>query len=849
MNRRPGVIQVNPKQCKGAQLIRIDKVPASLSDDLLREILAGCRQATASAELMISSDRNNVGKLEILLILRAVGPSHTAVTIRLNNLTASIAHALEQRAFQCSTFLEDPDAEKMLPWSEASRQACVCFYPPESIPGETTWYVPGQYHTPGLSPVDLAGLTPILTAYTGSLLSIQVNSTSLYPIELQRVKQQITNFTALKNNPKAMAAADAYRYYESLSSDSQGVFEVNFFAIGNTAFTNDLMAKISLSGFRSSRFPFAVPPARHYFYRGNETMSYANFAYGHEPVYRRKLPKAFYRLTHLSSLSDFTESFPLPRNLEDVHGLRINRIIVSTEPLPDKLTLSDGIYLGQYYKNNQAVFLPVKDLTRHGAFTGKPGSGKTVFAIGFLYQLYMHRNHYPFLAFEPAKKEYRSLLNKIPDLQIYTPGRHDISPLQLNIFLPPKGVRLEQYLPVVENIFSLAISMAHPLDVIFPQVIERCYSHYGWRQDSTRDDKGVRIFGLHEFICEFRNYAYENFGQNQEDLSNIESGGIVRLKAMLTPVFDTDVSVDIESLLTRPTVIELDALSNNRQRSVVIGILLSQIMLYLQQRDTSEETLKNVILIDEAHLLLDQMETAEERSAHSQSSVLQMLQNMAAILRSYGAALMFGDQSAHRLTSTILNNVNMKMMFRMDSLEDRQLLESQARLTTEMSESIVSLPPGQAYMHCDLLHEPIYLTVPNYRENLKLGITLPDERVQNHMQIKPRPPFYQCRSCAHCKNECNDKVRSDARFIAKQLTYHPTIQEPLMQQYGLEEAFRRFTAQELPGEIEKVLEKFHMTSANPQQLTDCVRIQLVRELLLRPECRLREEQLTGDKEN
>ena len=268
-------------------------------------------------------------------------------------------------------------------------------------------------------------------------------------------------------------------------------------------------------------------------------------------------------------------------------------------------------------------------------------------------------------------------------------------------------------------------------------------------------------------------------------------------------------------------------------------------MLYLQQRDTSEETLKNVILIDEAHLLLDQNDTAQNGSAHSQSMVLEMLQNMTVILRSYGTALLFGDQSAKRLTSTILGNVNLKMMFRTDNTGDRQILADQVLMTEEMSESIVSLPPGQAYMYCDCLREPVYITVPHYRQYLKLGITLPDEQVREHMQIKVKPPFYQCQTCSGCAKECSIKVRSDARFIAEQLAMHPDITEVLSDPYGRgqEAVILRFLKQDLPEETEAVLKKFRMTAADLPRLTDCVRIQLIRELLLNPECILSEEQM------
>ena len=140
----PGVIQINAKQFKGAQIIRISKVPAALSGDLVREVTAACRQAGASAELMLSSDADNSGALQILLILRAVAPYPAAVSARLRDLTASIVRSLEQQAFLCSTFAAQPDAETHLPWTGSQGQTCICFYPPESDPAQQPGIFPAS---------------------------------------------------------------------------------------------------------------------------------------------------------------------------------------------------------------------------------------------------------------------------------------------------------------------------------------------------------------------------------------------------------------------------------------------------------------------------------------------------------------------------------------------------------------------------------------------------------------------------------------------------------------------------------------------------------------------------------
>ena len=52
-----------------------------------------------------------------------------------------------------------------------------------------------------------------------------------------------------------------------------------------------------------------------------------------------------------------------------------------------------------------------KALTQHMMIVGTPGFGKTTFAINLLLQFY--DRGIPFLAIEPTKTEYRSLIDRI----------------------------------------------------------------------------------------------------------------------------------------------------------------------------------------------------------------------------------------------------------------------------------------------------------------------------------------------------------------------------------------------------------------------------------------------------
>lgn len=70
------------------------------------------------------------------------------------------------------------------------------------------------------------------------------------------------------------------------------------------------------------------------------------------------------------------------------------------------------------------------------------------------------------MVIEPAKNEYRALIQSIPEIQIFTPGKNFISPFVFNPFVPPENVRLETYKSTLKTAFAAAVSMTTPLDKI-----------------------------------------------------------------------------------------------------------------------------------------------------------------------------------------------------------------------------------------------------------------------------------------------------------------------------------------------------------------------------------------------
>ena len=149
---------------------------------------------------------------------------------------------------------------------------------------------------------------------------------------------------------------------------------------------------------------------------------------------------------------------------------------------------------------------------------------------------------------------------------------------------------------------------------------------------------------MSEFIRAYKDYIRQAYAQDAEARNNLESGGVARLQALTrtqSVLFDTNRSMDFEELLRHPTVIELDAVDNNDQKSLILSILMVQIMLVIRRRGHYDGKLKNVIMIDEAHLLLGQAVTVQDGVPNPSAAGVRLLQNMTLILRAYGTALPF----------------------------------------------------------------------------------------------------------------------------------------------------------------------------------------------------------------
>lgn len=478
-----------------------------------------------------------------------------------------------------------------------------------------------------------------------------------------------------------------------------------------------------------------------------------------------------YRFPFIITADEAVNFYRLPIGDNRVNaGFNVNETDKASKTYSQNIINAGQIEIGKLKSSSaNSIGFNLKDLAKHMLVVGTPGSGKTTFSVGLLDRLWKDY-HIPFLVIEPAKNEYRALVQSIPELQVFTPGKNYISPFVFNPFVPPKNVRLETYKSTLKTAFAAGVSMSSPLDKIFEDTVNNCYSDFRWLDTYTTDDKG-RIFNITDFIKCFQE-TFDEIGYTG-DARNIGRAGVVRLKSLVN-LFDNYFSIPIEDMLSKPTVIELAAIENSDQKALIIALLLLSVLAYVNANYVGEGGLRNFILLEEAHVLLDSSSNGGEGAADPAAIAQGLVKRMLAEIRSYGVGLAIADQSPRKVGIDIVALTDIKVAFRLVEGTDKEILADSIGMNENQIARLAKLKPGEAFLFFNKLDEPEEIITPDYRLNNQISISLSDEGIKelstywNDKQQELRP-YPECVLVPCCKHTCDYNRRILSKEIARRL--------------------------------------------------------------------------------
>lgn len=643
-----------------------------------------------------------------------------------------------------------------------------------------------------ISNSDLSRIVNALIDYPDCAVSMQLIPTILDPseiAEIDRITQALDTLSkgvmdqGIGNISFALAKkhADVYRYYSDHKTSALFAFNVIIYGdnssvsnISNRVFgqlstgkdgSADLkMVSLSRDAVSKDTNFYPLPWAVNEVLTGTDR----NFNIWNSDQFSN----ALYRLPFIITSEEAAEFFRLPIGSDRISaGLKINESGKSSKTYTSNIINAGDITVGRLRSssNGDTIGFSLKDLAKHMLVVGTPGSGKTTFSVSLLDRLWK-QHKIPFLVIEPAKNEYRALVQSIPELQVFTPGKNFISPFVFNPFVPPKNVKLETYKSTLKTAFAAAVSMSTPLDKIFDESINNCYSDFRWLDTYTVADKG-KTFNISDFIKCFQQ-TFDEIGYTG-DAKNIGRAGVVRLNSLVN-LFDNYFSIPIEDLLSKPTIIELAAIENSDQKALIIALVLLSILAYVNSNYIGEGGLKNVILLEEAHVLLDADTNAGQGDANPSAIAQGLVKRMLAEIRSYGVGLIIADQSPRKVSTDVVALTDMKMVFRLVESADKQIIGDSTNMTEAQIQRMAKLKPGEAFLFFNKLEEPDEVITPDYRLENNISITLSDNGIKslstywNDKADKLRP-YPECQFIASCSKTCHYAQRVLAREVARRI--------------------------------------------------------------------------------
>lgn len=448
-----------------------------------------------------------------------------------------------------------------------------------------------------------------------------------------------------------------------------------------------------------------------------------------------------------------------------------------------------AITLGQQLINDHPgdpIAIPLPALTKHALFLGTTGSGKTNSTLYFLRQLW-NDHQIPFLVIEPVNSrldDYRwlALQPGFETMLVLTAGDEHIAPLRLNPFEVPTGVRIGSHIASLLACFDAAFGLWDPLPAIYNRALHQTYTA---RQLATDDiaspEHADRWPVLANFVTAIKNVT-ENLDYTGEARSNILAASRIRAEQLVegacSSVLDTRTSYPMQLLLTRPTVVELAPVGDNsKEQALVTALLLNSMTAYYKATRTSA-TLTHITVIEEAHRLLGQPTptVGESKEGNAQARAAEAFANTLAENRKYGEGIVIIEQDPSKLVTDAYKNTNLKVMHRLPSQTDRELIGATMRFSPDQERYAATLKPFTGFVYHDGLDRPALIQAPDVRGEAAHAGGQPQAPLATDNQLATRfrtlasqhKPVWNALApydeCAECQHRCLFRTR--ARMLA-----------------------------------------------------------------------------------
>jgi hypothetical protein len=448
------------------------------------------------------------------------------------------------------------------------------------------------------------------------------------------------------------------------------------------------------------------------------------------------LPPGLRRLAHVFALSEVAALFRLPVLHE---GEQLDLRKETWPPLAQagarQVLLGHTLTPGQ--DGGDPVALPLDALVKHTLVVGVPGSGKTNTMMNLARQVWAE-HQVPFLALEPAKREYRGLLN-LPgcggQVLLFAPGRAaarewliegELNPLALciNPLEMPAGYAVGEHCAHLAAIFDAAFGLFNPLPAMLESALETVYVERGWvREDIATEDKIARLgFPRMQRLVQLLRELADATDYVGENAATVKAGIEYRFGRLvdgaLAGVFGAGAStLRPEEWLARPVIVELESLgeANANLLSLMLQTYLREALTVQQESERQAgivrepgRKLRHLLFLEEAHNLIGARpeRLAADGQADPKAAATAFVIKLLAEVRALGLGIVIGDQLPSALAPEVLKNTSIRICQRLTAPDDRAQMQHSMNASELQLEFMATQTTGQALVSFEGIRKP-----------------------------------------------------------------------------------------------------------------------------------------------
>ncbi|HEY4387770.1 MAG TPA: DUF87 domain-containing protein [Ktedonobacteraceae bacterium] len=392
-------------------------------------------------------------------------------------------------------------------------------------------------------------------------------------------------------------------------------------------------------------------------------------------------------------------------------------------------------------KNTDETYnISLNALTKHAVVIGVTGSGKTTTVMNLLDKVVDAKK--PFLVIEPAKTEYRSLHSAFAgraSLRVYTLGNEMVAPFRLNPFEfetddEPGSASLLTHIDFLKAVFNAAFPLYAPMPQVLETALHEIYEDRGWDLTSGTNMRLSNWLERHQYpiFPTMTDLYYKveevttSLGYHHEVESNVKAALKSRIGSLRIGskglMLDTVRGVPMKTLLQVPTILELESVGNDDEKTFLMGLFLARLYEYRRLQAATGNMppgLQHLIIFEEAHRLLKNTSTqVDSESANPRAQAIEVFTNMLSEVRAYGQGVLVAEQIPSKLAPDVLKNTNMKIVHRLIAQDDRQSIGQTMNLNIEQLTHLGILPPGQAAIFAEGADHAYLVQLENYKRNI-----------------------------------------------------------------------------------------------------------------------------------